>query len=156
MFAPSRSHPTLAPRPQIWLMKFTGFCAVAGEGELNRGEGIWGQKLMSSTYSRMTGNRRYDLTCPYVIVKWRNRHFKIDFINIADDNIIIPSICLKSRACLKNAFCKMCVTICGRFRLNEGGVAGYVNWMKAKYTANWGVQIAGMIFQTRSSQSTAH
>ncbi|MFQ7125983.1 MAG: DUF6783 domain-containing protein [Anaerobutyricum hallii] len=23
--------------------------------------------------------------------------------------------------------------------------------MKAKYTANWGVQIAGMIFQTRSS-----
>ena len=52
-----RSHPTLAPRPQIWLMKFTGFCAVAGEGELNRGEGIWGQKLMSSAYSRMTGNR---------------------------------------------------------------------------------------------------
>ena len=54
------------------------------------------------------------------------------------------------RACLKNAFCKMCVTICGRFRLNEGGVAGYANWMKAKYTANWGVQIVGMIFQTRS------
>ncbi|WP_370781837.1 DUF6783 domain-containing protein [Anaerobutyricum hallii] len=25
--------------------------------------------------------------------------------------------------------------------------------MKAKYTANWGVQIAGMIFQTRSSIS---
>ena len=54
-------------------------------------------------------------------------HFKFDFINIVDDNIIITSICLKSRACLKNAFCKMCVTICGRFRLNEGGVAGYVN-----------------------------
>ena len=53
----------------------------------------------------------------------------------------------------KNAFCKMCVTICGRFRLNESGVAGYVNWMKAKYTANWGVQIVGMIFQTRSSAS---
>ena len=33
-----RSHPTLAPRPQIWLMKFTGFCAVAGEDELNRGD----------------------------------------------------------------------------------------------------------------------
>ena len=33
----TRSHPTLAPRPQIWLMKFTGFCAVAGEDELNRG-----------------------------------------------------------------------------------------------------------------------
>ena len=44
----------------------------------------------------------------------------------------------------------MCVTICGRFRLNEGGVAGYINRMKAKYTAKWGVQIAGMIFQTGS------
>ena len=55
------------------------------------------------------------------------------------------------RLCLKNAFCKMCVTICGRFRLNEGGVAGYFNWMKTKYTANWGVQVAEMIFQTRSN-----
>ena len=44
----------------------------------------------------------------------------------------------------------MCATICGRFRLNEGGVADYVNRMKAKYTAKWGVQIAGMIFQTGS------
>ena len=44
----------------------------------------------------------------------------------------------------------MCATICGRFRLNEGGVAGYVNRVKAKYTAKWGVQIAGMIFQTGS------
>ncbi|MFR0901717.1 MAG: DUF6783 domain-containing protein, partial [Anaerobutyricum sp.] len=24
------------------------------------------------------------------------------------------------RVCLKKAFCKMCVAICGRFRLNEG------------------------------------
>ena len=38
----------------------------------------------------------------------------------------------------------------GDFVLNEGGVAGYVNRMKAKYTAKWGVQIAGMIFQTGS------
>ena len=45
----------------------------------------------------------------------------------------------------------MYITICGRFRLNEGGVAGYGNRMKAKYTVNWGVQIAGMFFQTRSS-----
>ena len=58
---------------------------------------------------------------------------------------------LIARVRLKNAFCKMCVTICGRFCLNEGGVAGYVNRTKAKYTANWGVQIVGMIFQTRSS-----
>ena len=27
---------------------------------------------------------------------------------------------------LSTVFCKMCVTICGRFRLNEGGVAGFV------------------------------
>ena len=46
----------------------------------------------------------------------------------------------------------MCVAICGRFCLNEGGVAGYVNWMKAKSPANWGVQITGMIFQTRSKE----
>ena len=58
-------------------------------------------------------------------------------------------ICI-SRACLKKAFCKMCVTVCGRCCLNEGGVAGYVNRMKVKYAAKWGVQIAGMIFQTRS------
>ena len=31
-----------------------------------------------------------------------------------------------TRACLKNAFCQMCVTICGRFVPNEGRIAGYV------------------------------
>ena len=55
-----------------------------------------------------------------------------------------------TRACLKKAFCKMCVTICGRFRSDEGAVAGYGNRIRVKYTAKWGVQIAGMIFQTRS------
>ena len=59
---------------------------------------------------------------------------------------------LDARACLKKAFCKMCVTVCGRCCLNEGGVAGYVNRMKVKYAAKWGVQIAGMIFQTRSKE----
>uniref|UniRef100_UPI0035210FE4 DUF6783 domain-containing protein n=1 Tax=Blautia faecicola TaxID=2509240 RepID=UPI0035210FE4 len=38
--------------------------------------------------------------------------------------------------------------------MNEGGVAGYVNRMKVKYAAKWGVQIAGMIFQTRSSNKS--
>ena len=38
----TRSHPTLAPRPQIWLMKFTGFCTVAGEDELNGKWEDWG------------------------------------------------------------------------------------------------------------------
>ena len=52
---------------------------------------------------------------------------------------------------MKKAFCKMCVTICGRFRSDEGAVAGYGNRIRAKSPAKWGVQIAGMIFQTRSS-----
>ena len=30
-----RSHPTLAPRPQICLIEGNGFCAVDREGELN-------------------------------------------------------------------------------------------------------------------------
>ena len=46
----------------------------------------------------------------------------------------------------------MCVTICGRFCPDEGVVAGYDNRIRVKYTAKWGVQIAGMIFQTRSKQ----
>ena len=58
---------------------------------------------------------------------------------------------IRTRACLKKAFCKMCVTICGRFRPDEGAVAGYGNRIRVKYTAKWGVQIAGMIFQTHSS-----
>ncbi len=41
--------------------------------------------------------------------------------------------------------------VCGRFYPNEGGVAGYGNRMRVKYTAKWGLQIAEMIFQTRSS-----
>ena len=56
-----------------------------------------------------------------------------------------------TRACLKKAFCKMCATICERFRPDEGAVAGYGNRIRVKYTAKWGVQIAGMIFQTRST-----
>ena len=45
----------------------------------------------------------------------------------------------------------MCVTICGRFCPDEGAVAGYGNRIRAKYTAKWDVQIAGMIFQTHSN-----
>ena len=60
-----------------------------------------------------------------------------------------------ARACLKKAFCKMCVTICGRFCPDEGAVAGYGNRIRAKYTAKWGVQIAGMIFQTGSNSAAS-
>ena len=45
----------------------------------------------------------------------------------------------------------MYITICGRFCTDEGIAAGYDNRILAKDTANWGVQIAGMIFQTRSN-----
>ena len=51
---------------------------------------------------------------------------------------------------MKKAFCKMCVTICGRFCPDEGAVAGCGALIRAKYTAKWGGQIAGMLFQTRS------
>ena len=50
----------------------------------------------------------------------------------------------------------MCVTICGRFRSDEGAVAGYGNRIRVKYTAKWGMQIAGMIFQTRSKRMNAY
>ena len=52
----------------------------------------------------------------------------------------------------------MCVTICGRFLPDEGAVAGYGNRIRVKYTAKWGVQIAGMIFQTgsRACRSREH
>ena len=55
-----------------------------------------------------------------------------------------------ARACLKKAFRKLRVPVCGRFYPNEGGVAGYGNRMRVKYTAKWGLQISEMIFQTRS------
>ena len=56
-----------------------------------------------------------------------------------------------TRACLKKAFRELRVSVCGKFYPNEGGVAGYGNRMRVKYTANWGLQIAEMIFQTRSN-----
>ena len=56
-----------------------------------------------------------------------------------------------ARACLKKAFRELRVSVCGRFYPNEGGVAGYGNRMRVKYTAKWDSQIAEMIFQTRSS-----
>ena len=51
-----------------------------------------------------------------------------------------------SRSCFKNASYKIRITIYGGFCLNEGGIAGYGNRMKAKYTANWDIQIAGIFF----------
>ena len=62
----------------------------------------------------------------------------------------------RSRACLKKAFCKMFVTICGRFRSDEGAVAGYGNRIQVKSPAKWSVQITKMIFQTRSKYSVKY
>ncbi|WP_349768885.1 DUF6783 domain-containing protein [Hungatella hominis] len=42
----------------------------------------------------------------------------------------------------------MCVTFCGRFAPNKGRVVGYVDRMRGKYTAKWGVQMAEMNYQT--------
>ncbi|MEF2747670.1 MAG: DUF6783 domain-containing protein [Blautia faecis] len=41
--------------------------------------------------------------------------------------------------------------MCGRFRPDESAVVGYGNRIRLKYPAKWGVQIAGLLFQTRSS-----
>ena len=40
----------------------------------------------------------------------------------------------------------MCVTICREFSSNEGGIAGYVDRMRGKFPAKWGVQMTGMNF----------
>ncbi len=50
------------------------------------------------------------------------------------------------RACLKIAFRQVYDTVCGRFGPNEGGVVGYVNRMRAKYTAKWGRADSGNEF----------
>jgi hypothetical protein len=44
----------------------------------------------------------------------------------------------------------MFVTICRSFHPDEDAVAGYGNRIRVKYTAKWGAQIAGPLFQTRS------
>ena len=40
----------------------------------------------------------------------------------------------------------MCVTICGEFDSNEGGIAGYVDRMRSKFPAKWDVRMAVMNF----------
>ena len=50
----------------------------------------------------------------------------------------------------------MCFTICGRYVPYKGGVAGYGNRIWGRYTAKWGIQIAGMGFQTPSGVTTVY
>ena len=54
------------------------------------------------------------------------------------------------RACLKNAFCKMCITIYGIFCLHSVAVARYAALIQAKSPANCDAHLAESIFQTRS------
>ena len=56
-----------------------------------------------------------------------------------------------SRACLKNAFCKMCITIYGIFCFHSVAVARYATLIQAKSPANCDAHLAESIFQTRSS-----
>ncbi len=55
---------------------------------------------------------------------------------------------------MKNAFRQMYSTLSDRFVPNKGGVVGYVDRIWRKYHAKWGMQMTGMIFQTRSSTGT--
>ena len=95
---------------------------------------------------------------------YESRYSELANGEIAGDNVLFPELYkdLKNsiddgipyfnlRACLKKAFRELRVQVCGRFYPNKGGVAGYGNRMRVKYTAKWGLQIAEMIFQTRSS-----
>ena len=83
-----------------------------------------------------------------------NSYFSFSYSDDACENLL--SVFSSARACLKKAFRELRVPVCGRFYPNEGGVAGYGNRIRVKYTAKWGLQIAEMIFQTRSSTSFLH
>ena len=71
-------------------------------------------------------------------------------VEMQRETVIAILVAIKTRACLKIAFCQMCVPICGRFAPNERGVVGYGKRIWGKSPAKWGVQMAGMNFQTRS------
>ena len=95
-------------------MKFTGFCAVAGEGELNRGRGFGDRSWCLLLTRKWLGYGGYDLAdrviylmlrCLDYLKDWdmedmiwldididididietKNWYFKFDFINIADN-----------------------------------------------------------------------
>ena len=99
-------------------------------------------------------------SCEAYVVKFKAKLKEFEYYTFYDSkteyeedkqaNLIMLRKQLVSRACLKKASHELRVPVCGRFYPNEGGVAGYGNRMRVKYTAKWGLQIAEMIFQTRS------
>ena len=98
--------------------------------------------------SRISGVSPADIS---VLLVYMEQYGKERLSTDAFLHVIFHAGRLGTRACLKKAFCKMCVTICGRFCSDKGAVAGYGNRIRAKSPAKWGVQIAEMIFQTRST-----
>ncbi len=50
-----------------------------------------------------------------------NIRLKADYMSVREKPLRI------SRACLKNAFCEMCFTVCGEFIPNLGVIVGYVD-----------------------------
>lgn len=71
-------------------------------------------------------------------------------------NVPLCFINCYTRVCLKIAFGKLCATLRRRFEPDEEDVAGYVDRIGTKYTVKWGVQLAGMNFQTLSSNNFSH
>ncbi|MHA9738325.1 DUF6783 domain-containing protein [Robinsoniella peoriensis] len=59
-------------------------------------------------------------------------------------------------ACLKIAFWQLWVTLLGRFVPDEGRQSYYAPFVRGKYAAKRGVQMAGMNFQTGSSTAWQH
>ena len=79
-----RSHPTLAPRPQICLIGGNGFCAVAGEDELNRGRGFGDRSwclLLTREWLGIEG--WFDLTILY----WSKKQASIFLFNLYNFNL---------------------------------------------------------------------
>ena len=77
----------------------------------------WTNKLKNLINKKLLGTRS-----AYKV--WFHRS---SFYNVKISQIAGMFFQTRSRACLKKAFCKMCVTICGRFCPDEGAVAGYGN-----------------------------
>ena len=66
----------------------------------------------------------------------------IDILNVSREtfcffnNKMCFSFILLTRACLKNAFCQMCVIVCGKFMPNEGRIGSIDIKVNALYKLN--------------------
>ena len=120
-------------------------------------------RLKIETAQKMIRQKRYNYTQISDMLGYSSyQYFSLQFKKFFTDDPIRVCIIRKeffrhriaTRACLKKAFRELRVPVYGRFYPNEGGVAGYGNRMRVKSPAKWGLQIAEMIFQTRSKAPT--